>query len=85
MKWCSVEPDAVESEVSGDFGEAEVLFPHPGVGAVFPAVAGKEHHHTYVHLVAPFLSFGVSAGFVSELTEGYRYLNRVGEGRRSIF
>ena len=47
-------PEAVEAGVGGQLGETEFLLPHPGVGASFPAVAGEDHHHAYVHLDTPF-------------------------------
>ena len=50
--------DSLESRLvrygAGDetAGEPDLLVPDAVVGAVFPAVAGEDHHHPYVHGVS---------------------------------
>jgi hypothetical protein len=42
-------PEAVESQVGGEARQANLLVPHPRVGAIVPAVAGEDHHHPDIH------------------------------------
>ena len=48
-------PQAVEAQIGGSAGQPDLLVPHPGVGAILPAVAGENHHHADIHGGSPFL------------------------------
>ena len=48
-------PQAIESQIGGEIGEAKFLVPHLAVRPVFPAVARENHHHSNIHGNTPLL------------------------------
>src|SRR4051794_14854273 len=42
-------PQAIEAEIGCHAGELNFLIPHALIGAVFPPIAGEDHHHADVH------------------------------------